>query len=128
MKLIFMACAQSSAVDSQTGQLSLFHLLEQMQAAVFPTSVSLTVIGIFTKGPDDSDSQSVRLKVELSDTVIFDAPVTFSFGGKPRNRVVTAMKGLGIPGAGVLSFSFVTDAGIQLDAAWNVVVEKALSP
>lgn len=122
-----MACAQSSAVDSQSGQLSLFHLLERMQAAAFPTSIAVTVVGMVVKEADDLDSQSVRLVVDLNGTVIFDAPISFSFGQQPRNRIITALKGLGIPGAGVLSFSFLSDSGRSLGAAWTATVEIAAS-
>lgn len=128
MQLIFMTCAQSSAVDSQTGRLSLFHLLEQVQATSFPTAMSLTLVGMFVKEAGEPDDQSVRLKVELGDAVIFDSPVNFSFRGKQRSRVLTAMNGLAIPSAGKLSFSFLTAAGAPLGSPWDVVVEKAASP
>jgi hypothetical protein len=127
MKLIFMACAQSSAVDSQSGRLSLFHLLEQMQAAAFPASISPTIVGVFVKEAGDSEGQTVRLKAVLDETVIFDAPVTFSFSGKPRNRILTVLNGLGIPGPGTLSFSFLSERGAPFGAAWDVVVDKAVS-
>lgn len=128
MQLIFMTCAQSSAVDSQTGRLSLFHLLEQVQATSFPTAMSLTLVGMFVKDPGEPDDQSVRLKVELGDAVLFDSPVNFSFRGKQRSRVLTAMNGLAIPSAGKLSFSFLTAAGAPLGSPWDVVVEKAAPP
>ena len=128
MKLIFMTCAQSSAVDSQTGRLSLFHLLEQVQAHAFPTAMSLTLVGMFAKDASEADEQSVRLKVELDDAVIFDSPVNFSFKGKQRSRVLTAMNGLGIPSAGKLSFSFLSADGVPLGSAWEIFVEKAAAP
>ena len=128
MKLIFMTCAQSSAVDSQTGRLSLFHLLEQIQAPSFPTAMPLTLVGLFVKEPGEPDEQSVRLKVELGDAVIFDSPVAFSFKGRQRSRVLTVMNGLGIPGVGTLSFSFLSEAGAPLGPAWTVIVEQAAAP
>jgi hypothetical protein len=128
MQLIFMTCAQSSAVDSQTGRLSLFHLLEQVQAASFPTAMSLTLVGMFVKEPGEPDDQSVRLKVEMGDAVLFDTPVNFSFRGKQRSRVLTAMNGLAIPAAGKLSFAFLSAAGDPLGSPWEVAVEKAAPP
>ncbi len=125
MELTFIAGAQSSAVDSQTGRLSLFHILEQVQVAVFPASLSLTLVAVFAKGADEPDDQSVRLKVGLGETVVFDTPVAISFRGKLRNRVLTAMSGLGIPGPGTLSFSFFSESGGPLGTAWLVSVEKA---
>lgn len=125
MQLNFMTCAQSSAVDSQTGRLSLFHLLEQVQATSFPTALSLTLVGMFAKAPGEPDEQSVRLKVELGETAIFDSPVNFSFRGKQRSRVLTTMNGLSIPAAGKLSFSFLSADGAPLGSPWEVVIEKA---
>lgn len=125
MKLIFMTCAQSSAVDSQTGRLSLFHLLEQVQAPSFPTAMSLTLVGMFARGPGEPDDQSVRLKVELGETAVFDSPVNFSFRGKQRSRVLMAMNGLAIPAAGKLSFSFLSAEGVSLGPTWEVIIEKA---
>lgn len=127
MELIFVAGAQSSSVDNQTGRLSLFHILEQVQVTAFPSSLSLTLVGVFAKDADEPDDQSVRLKVELGDTVVFDSPVAISFRGKLRNRVLTAMNGLGVPGPGALSFSFLSESGRPLGAAWVVAVEKAVS-
>lgn len=128
MKLIFMTCAQSSAVDSQTGRLSLFHLLEQVQATNFPTAMSLTLVGMFTREAGDPDDQSVRLKVELGETAILDSSVNFSFQGKQRSRVLMALNGLAIPSAGNLSFSFLSGEGMALGVPWEVVVEKAPAP
>lgn len=125
MKLIFMTCAQSSAVDSQTGRLSLFHLLEQVQATNFPTAMSLTLVGMFAREEGEPDDQSVRLKVDLGETAIFDSSVNFSFRGKLRSRVLMAMNGLAIPSAGKLSFSFLSGEGLPLGAPWEVFVEKA---
>lgn len=128
MKLVFVACAQSSAVDSQTGRLSLFHLLEQMQATAFPTSLSLTLVGMFAKESGDPDDQSVRLRIGLDDTPLLDSSVAFSFEGKSRTRVLTAINGVGITGPGVLSFSFHSASGEPLGSAWTAVVEKATAP
>lgn len=128
MKLLFMTCAQSSAVDSQTGRLSLFHLLEQVQAPSFPTAMSLTLVGMFAREAGEPDDQSVRLKVELEGTAIFDSAVNFSFRGKQRSRVLMAMNGVAIASAGRLSFSFLNGDGAALGAPWEVIVEKAAPP
>lgn len=128
MKLIFMTCAQSSAVDSQTGRLSLFHLLEQVQATNFPTAMSLTLVGMFSREAGDPDDQSVRLKVALGETVIIDSTVNFSFQGKQRSRVLMALNGLAIPSAGKLSLSFLSGESAPLGAPWEVIVEKAPAP
>jgi hypothetical protein len=125
MKLIFMTCAQSSAVDSQTGRLSLFHLLEQVQATSFPTALSLTLVGMFVRGAGEPEDQSIRLKVELDESAIFDSSVNFSFQGKQRSRVLMALNGLAIPSAGTLSFSFLSGEGVPLGAPWDVLVEMA---
>jgi len=124
MKLIFMTCAQSSAVDSQTGRLSLFHMLEQVQATSFPTAMSFTLIGMFAREAGEADDQSVRLKVDLGEATIFESAVNFSFRGKPRSRVLMAMNGLAVPSAGTLSFWFLSGEGAPLGAPWEVVVEK----
>ena len=120
-----LTCAQSSAVDSQTGQLSLFHLLEQAQATSFPTALSLTLVGMFAREADEADDQSVRLKVELGQTAIFESSVSFSFRGKLRSRVLMAMNGLAVPSAGKASFSFLSGEGAPLGAPWEVIFEKA---
>lgn len=119
-----MTCAQSSAVDSQTGRLSLFHLLEQVQATSFPTVLSLTLVGMFARETGEADDQSVKLKVDLGETAIVESSVNFSFRGKPRSRVLMAMNGLAIPSTGKLSFSFLSGDGAPLGAPWEVIVEK----
>lgn len=128
MELMFMACAQSSSVDGPTGRLSLFHLLEQIQVTTFPTPLSLTLVGMFTKGSGDPDDQSVRLKIDLEGTSLLDSAVAFSFKGRPRTRVVTAMNNLGITGPGILSFSFHSSSGERMGSAWTVIVEKVQAP
>jgi hypothetical protein len=125
MRLVFMTCAQSSAVDSQTGRLSLFHLLEQVQATSFPTVLSLTLVGMFAREAGEADDQFVKLKVDLEEKEIFESSVSFSFRGKLRSRVLMAINGLAIPSAGMLSFSFLSGDGAPLGAPWDVIVEKA---
>ena len=80
---------------------------------------------MFARGPGEPDDQSVRLKVELGETAVFDSPVNFSFRGKQRSRVLMAMNGLAIPAAGKLSFSFLSAEGVSLGPTWEVIIEKA---
>src|SRR5260221_13241543 len=59
----------------QTGRLSLFHVLEQMQSKVFPIPLSLTLVGIFVKEAVDPDEHSLHVKVGLDDTTLLNSPV-----------------------------------------------------
>jgi hypothetical protein len=125
MKLIFAACAQSSAVDAQTNRLSLFHILEQMQAAALPASLSLVLVGIFAKEAGDPDDHSVQVRAWMGDTILLESSVAFSFRANTRERIVAAINGLGIPAHGTLSLGFFSSAGQQLGDSWDVVVEPA---
>jgi hypothetical protein len=125
MKLIFAICAQSSAVDAQTNRLSLFHILEQMQAAALPASLSLVLVGIFAKEAGDPDDHSVWVKAWMGGSVLLESPVAFSFRATTRGRIVAVINGLGIPAHGTLSLGFFSSAGQQLGDLWDVVVEPA---
>jgi hypothetical protein len=125
MKLLFATCAQSSAVDAQTNRLSLFHILEQMQAAALPASLSLVLVGIFAKETGDPDDHSVQVRAWMGSTVLLESPVAISFRATTRGRIVAVINGLGIPAHGTLSLGFFSSAGQQLGDSWDIVVEPA---
>jgi hypothetical protein len=83
---------------------------------------------MFAKDTGDPDDQSVQLRVALDDKPLTAHSVAFSFGGKPRNRVLITLNGLSVPGPGVLAFSFCSPAGEPLGSPWTVIVEKAATP
>ena len=128
MKLVFISCSQSGAVDATTNLMSLFHILEQIQSAAFPSALpSLTLGAIFSKEQGDADSNSLRLRIALGDAAILDTALTFSFQGRARGRLMAAINGLAVPGPGVLSFSILSDSGQNL-GSWDVIVEQATTP
>lgn len=126
MKLVFLTCAQSTAVDASTQRLSLFHIVEQIQSATFPASLQgLVLVAMFAKETGDGDNASLRLKIVLGDAVLIETPVAFSFQGRTKGRVLAAINGLAIPGPGILSFILLSGSGGQI-GSWEAAVEESV--
>ena len=128
MKLTYLTCAEGTSIDASTKRLSLFHILERLEAATFPTALQrFALVAMFAREANDLDSYSLRLRIALGKTVLLERPVAFSFQGSAKSRLLAEFNGLAIPETGILSFSIQSDSD-QLLGAWEIAVEKTAVP
>jgi hypothetical protein len=118
LKVHYIACAQSSALDSTTNRLSLFHLMDEIAAAAFPTTLpSLCIAALFERDATETNQQSCVLTVSLDDVTVASFALSVQFGSTKRTRVVNTVQGLTIPGPGTVTVAIVCRSVVL--ASWQ---------
>ena len=127
MKVQYMACAGSSSVDGKTNQLSLFHILDELRAQVFPVQLtSFCVASLFEREPGDEPVQHYQLAISLNDALIASFAMAVDFTKSRRNRSVNTIQGLSIPGPGALVMSIVQKTTVL--ATWHFIAIQVGKP
>ena len=120
VKVHYIACAKSSAVDGQTNQLSLFHVLDEIAGAAFPLTLpSFCVASLFEREPDDGPEQAFVLAITLDEALLASFTMKVDFAKSRRNRSVNTIQGLTIPAAGAVSISILQRSKIL--AVWHAL-------
>lgn len=106
MKPMLLACATSLSVDQQTSNVSLFNLIEQLNAPSFPfTLPDFRLVAINRRDNDqEGDPTDIRLTIELEGTVLANTPFSIPFKGKPIARAFAHIGGLVVANPGLLTF------------------------
>ena len=127
MKVHYISCATSSAVDGKTNRLSLFHVLDEISGPAFPLQLgSFCVASLFERDPSEDPVQSYALAVSLNGILLASFSMRLDFRGTRRNRTVNTIEGLAIPAPGAVMVSIVQRndvlavwrmAAIQVDLA-----------
>jgi hypothetical protein len=127
MKLMLICCAEGIAVDTQTNNVTLFNILEEIQPRTFPFAwPSFRVLSVMAREPDDPDEASYLLKIRVGDTEIYSQSVDFTFGEKQRHRQILNFQGMPIPEPGVLRVEALVGDGPP--QSWEVLVQAPSAP
>jgi Family of unknown function (DUF6941) len=101
MKIQFFLVADSAALDARTNRLSLFHLMEEVQAASFPIVIQhLTVATFAERERHDSDKTELKMRWSIDGEELAVLPVPIEFQGKPRARNLSELHGVVMPKPG----------------------------
>jgi hypothetical protein len=126
MNVLLFTCAQSAVVDSRTNQLSLFNLLEELNAASFPCTISgLVLILVMLRNPEEPDEAFVTVQSMQEGRVLSGFSLALQFHRHLRTRVVADLNGLTAIGPGVIELSVLSPSQ-TLMASWKVKVNQAL--
>jgi hypothetical protein len=124
---MFFLCAESAAIDRVRNSLSVFHILESIQAQSFPAIVPrVTVLGSLAREPNDPESLEYTLAIRIGDRPLFSGPIKIAFIQQLTARMIAELQGVAIPTPGDLVFSLL-DATEEL-ATWKVSVIGGYSP
>ena len=103
MQLLFFTCAESSVVDSRTNRLSIFHVMEEMEAASFPAPLGqLTCIMMLSKTRRERQNVLFHIRFNLNKQLLVDLPFEVNFQDKQRVRGLAEIRNLVISGPGKL--------------------------
>jgi hypothetical protein len=103
MRAIFAICAESVAIDGATNRLSIFHILERLQATSFPILVPrLTFIAMFERQPSEPSQFDLELVVELNGTTLHRGAMPVDYQGQAATRAIVEMSGLPLPSPGLV--------------------------
>lgn len=107
MQLKFLICGESAAVDNRRNSLSIFHMLDEINAAAFPVVVAQMCIAmLFERNANDApEPNNVSLQISLNDQELFRTQIDLRFGAHYRMRYVTDFRGLLVSAPGNLRFA-----------------------
>ena len=129
MELNFLACADSISVDKTTNTLSIFNILEEASAPVFPALVPrVAIIALFSRKisePNDVEA-TLELVTIKSKKKLLSTPLPIAFQSLLRTRVIAQLYGLTIEAPDVYRFNVVIKGKIV--GYWDMVSQQVGQP
>jgi hypothetical protein len=107
MKLLLLCCAQSCTVDKTTNNVSIFNIIEEVQAPSFPGAiVPFSVFALITRTKREASTQTAYLQVFKDNQIkpILEAPMNLDFQQQFRTRAIGNLGGLVVESPGMLRF------------------------
>ena len=124
MKVHYIACAQSSSLDTKTNQLSLFHLLDEIGGPTFPLVLpSICVAALFEREAEDAPTPSFVLAVTLDGKLVASFTLSADFTKSRRSRAVNTIQGLTLPATGALAITVLQKTRVL--AEWRAPVVRS---
>jgi hypothetical protein len=121
MKVLLLACSDSTAIDARLHTISLFHITEELNSASFPVAIPrLSVTMLLLRDPAEPSNADLNLRISLGDEVLHSGPLGFSFGDHLRCRWTAELYGLIVPAPGDLKVEVRDD--LRALADWTVRV------
>lgn len=118
-------CAEGTTRDATTNAVSIFNIIEDVQAAGFPLFVP-KLESIFFLGRDDADPQQPQGSLRISGPQLdLTFPLTIDFQGHRKTRSFVRIEGLVIPAAGRIRFEVHLDGQADPLGVWEVDVSQA---
>jgi hypothetical protein len=83
-----------------------FHIIEDVTVAAFPAVIpQMSVLTLFERTVDEpAQPNDVSLRITLNEQELYQGPIEVRFGGHVKMRWITDIRGLVLPGPGLLSF------------------------
>ena len=106
MKVRYILCSESSAIDVFSNRLSIFNLIEQISVQSYPTAIAgLNVVVGASKDDEDGNSVAARLKFHLNGVELANYEMEFSFDDGNAARAVGSIQGFFVSSPGRLDVS-----------------------
>jgi hypothetical protein len=110
---ILCFAAKGIVRDADSGTISAFSILEDLQPAGFPAVLpEAAVFALWRREPDEPAVVPLRFELRNNENVIVDGDWTVDFGSSRANRSVLNLQGVLVREPGVLSFNFVRDGAV----------------
>lgn len=108
MKVNMLLCAEGVIRDVETNTISVFSILESLNARSFPIAIQRLAI-LYILERDETEPETVTLQIKLSnnDEQLTENTVESPFSGLLRNRTIINLNGLVITNPGKLIISLV---------------------
>jgi hypothetical protein len=120
MQVVFAVLAQSVSIDLLTNRLSLFNVIEGVQASHFPTILSdLVFAAVLRREPNDEVRFDSTLTARMGQTLIAQANLAVDFEDKPNTRLIARFQGLPLVAPGTLEFNLVIPNGPTIRVRWK---------
>lgn len=108
MEVEFFLCAKSAVIDAASGKLTILNVIEDLNSVVYPAAApSLSLVGLISKKPTEPDKLDLNVIITLNNKELFKTPISPSFQGKNRTRIIIGLQGLLVTGPGRLNVSLI---------------------
>ncbi len=120
-------CADSAVIDARSNSVSLFQIIEQVNAASFPTILPrVTVFSLLLREATDPSDVQLQLQVHCGNQQIFSGPMTANFAQRLQAKSVVEMHGFVVPTPATLRF--VLRNGENIIGSWEIPVTQVGRP
>ncbi len=118
-----LICANGAVRDATDNTITIFQILEDMQAVGFPVFVQkMSIYFSLRRENDDSENINSEIIIKHNENVLFKKDVEINFQNKLKHNMIVNLQSLLIPGPGVLQVLIQYD-GTQLnDFSINVTI------
>jgi hypothetical protein len=104
MQTLFALASRSASVDTQSGLLSIFEVLESINAPQLPALLQEFVfITLLERADGEPDLHDGTIVLSLDGQVLHSQKMPIDFGKRKRSRLLVRLGGLEIPRPGILS-------------------------
>jgi hypothetical protein len=122
-----LLCAQGVVRDADSGNVSVFNIMENIQAAGFPFFIQqMVVFALFERLREDSTQYEILFRLSMGTTELFTTPLAIDFQDKLRNRTTLHIRGLVVPQPGVLRVS--AELGDTILGTYEVRIDHVTPP
>ena len=123
MKCRLFLVSESAVIDQNSNNLSVFNMLEQLNAQGFPVIVPrLTVVIALDREEGDEETASLAFWIKQNKSKILEQQIEVDFQGKPRVRQLVNLIGFVITEPGSLVFRLNRDKRKFAEYRIDVVV------
>ncbi len=103
MRADAVLCARGVSIDRDSGALTIFQIIDGMQATGFPVLLQdFSVIVILERGADEPQQVPILLQILRDDDLIMNEQVTIDFGPALRHRQAINLQGIVIQSPGTV--------------------------
>jgi len=113
----FALLAKGVTRDAETGAISIYSIIEEIQSAAFPFMFpEVSFFAYILRQKDDPPVINSDFTMRINDEKLVELPMKLDFSDKMANRVTVRIGGLGIPNPGLLRSELVAKDGSILAA------------
>jgi hypothetical protein len=103
MRADAILCARGTSIDRETGALTIFQIIDGMEATGFPVLLQHTsVVVILEREEDEPPQTQCTLQILLDENLIMNEPVNINFGAARRHRQAINVQGLVVQSPGTV--------------------------
>lgn len=122
-----LVCAKGVVRDVETGGISVFNILEDIQAGGFPLFMpEMAILAFFEREQADPAQHTIRFRLAIGQTEVFGSSLEIDFRDKLRNRSIVQVFGLPIPHPGFMKLS--AEDGDKVLLTYTMIIEKLGRP
>jgi hypothetical protein len=124
-----MLCADRVIRDTETHNISVINIFEEMTPEGLPLLVPrITVFALLHRNKDEDPSQiKCRFRIEVGNNKLGEHEMSIDFQDKTRNRAVLTINGLLIPTSGVLLVSLLLEERLLNQCSFAVNTPRQIN-